>query len=248
MDDSFMDEMESEESRRDRVKNNTLLSISVVGWLLTASNLNVIIFRALPLRIGNADWYLDLISAVLSSSPFILLGLVMACLPNLFRANGTYLSMLSTHASRLASLACVVVLLTVPCQFWFGKQALNNQTIQINSAVSNLKGIIKGIQATNSETELRGFVASLPNAPTLPAKFDAPFAVIKERAITNIQAQVNAGTTNIETQTREGVQLFFKEAMRNTAQAILMATAFAALANICRSTRNFATNFLGNFF
>ena len=81
-----------------------------------------------------------------------------------------------------------------------------------------------------TEAELRAYVASLPNAPSLPAKFDAAFPVIKQRAIENLQAQINAGSENIALQKSESLQVFLKEAIRNTAQAILMATAFSALA------------------
>jgi len=86
-------------------------------------------------------------------------------------------------------------------------------------------------------------VASLPNPPALPTKFDAPFAVIKQRAIDNIQAQINGAGNNIEIQKSLAIQLFLKEAIRNTAQAILMAAAFSVFANLSSKARNSVTRF-----
>ena len=67
--------------------------------------------------------------------------------------------------------------------------------------------------------------------------------MIKERAIENIKAQINAAQNSIEIQKSQALQVFLKEAIRNTAQAILMAAAFSALANLSSSTNNAVTRF-----
>ena len=67
--------------------------------------------------------------------------------------------------------------------------------------------------------------------------------MIKERAIENIKAQINAAQNSIEIQKSQALQVFLKEAIRNTAQAILMAAAFSALANLSIGTNNAVTRF-----
>jgi hypothetical protein len=68
--------------------------------------------------------------------------------------------------------------------------------------------------------------------------------VIKERAIQNINAQINATANNAELQKSQALQVFLKEAVRNTAQAILMATAFSILANLSGRASNIVTLFI----
>jgi hypothetical protein len=144
---------------------------------------------------------------------------------------------------RLAGLFAILMVLVIPLQFFLGSRALNGQTIRAFEAINNLKGIVTRISAINSEPELRVYAASLPNAPALPAKFDAAFPVIQQRAIANIKAQINAAQNNLEIQKSQALQVFLKEAIRNTAQAILMAAAFSALANLSSGTNNVVTRF-----
>lgn len=240
--------VESEAAQRARSKIKISFAMGVVGWLLVASNLSILVFRSLPLKLFTAEWNLDLIGGLLSSSGAILVGLLVICIATLFNSKDKFISEWNRSACRVAAILAVLIVATVPLQFYWGKKALDAQNVQILSAVNNLKSVIRGIQATNSEAELRSFVATLPNAPTLPSKFDAPFEEVKRRAVENIQAQVNAGLNNIEVQQSEGLQIFLKEAMRNAVQAILMATAFSALANIDSRTSNFFTRFMRNFY
>ena len=146
--------------------------------------------------------------------------------------------------SRFAAWLAVLLLVIIPLQFILGTRVINQQAIPAAEAVTKLKDIVKGINNVNSESELRAYVASLPNPPALPSKFDAAFPVIKERAIQNINAQINATANNAELQKSQALQVFLKEAVRNTAQAILMATAFSILANLSGRASNIVTLFI----
>jgi len=72
---------------------------------------------------------------------------------------------------------------------------------------------------------------------------DAPFPVVRQRAIDNVTAQINTAMNNIEIQKSQSLQLFLTEAIRNTAKAILMAAAFSALAQLSVGTKNVVTKF-----
>jgi hypothetical protein len=168
---------------------------------------------------------------------------VLIALALLFNPKENILQKWQLMVIRLSGLFAIVMVLVIPLQFFLGSRALNGQTIRAFEAINNLKGIVTRISAINSEPELRVYVASLPNAPALPAKFDAAFPVIKQRAIENIKAQINAAQNNLEIQKSQALQVFLKEAIRNTAQAILMAAAFSALANLSSGTNNVVTRF-----
>jgi hypothetical protein len=234
---------ESDPDKRKRLWVKASFVIAILGWIIIGSTLNSIIFSAFPIKIASPEWQLSLIGTLLSTSVILLVGTSFVVLSLLFNSRDATLQQWQRVACRLAAWLSVLLVLVIPLQFFLGSKALSNQTIGIYEAINNLKGIEKGLNAINSEPELRAYVASLPNPPELPAKFDAPFAVIKQRAIDNIQSQINAGTNNIEIQKSQGLQLFLKESIRNTAQAILMAAAFSAIANLSSKTKNLVTRF-----
>jgi hypothetical protein len=234
---------ESDSDRRKRLWVKTSFAIAIIGWIIVGSTLNSIIFGLFPVKLMQPEWQLALIGNLLSSSANLLVGGVLVAVALLFNARDAVLQRWQLTACRLASLFSVLLILIIPLQFFLGSRALNNQTVGTFEAINNLKGIIRGINAVNSEPELRAYVASLPNPPALPPKFDAPFAVIKQRAIDNMQAQINGANNNIELQKSQAFQLFLKEAIRNTAQAILMAAAFSVFANLSSKAKNSVTRF-----
>jgi hypothetical protein len=227
-----------------RIRSKSSFTLALLGWLIVGSALNSIIFASFPLRIATVEWQLNLIGSILSSSLNILIGSTLIIIAQLFNAEERKLQTWQVMVSRFAAWLAVLLIVLIPLQFFLGSRALKQQAIPATEAVNKLKDIAKGISNVNSEPELRAYVASLPNPPALPAKFDAAFPVIKERAIQNINAQINATVNNIELQKSQALQVFLKEAVRNTAQAILMATAFSILANLSGRATNIVTRFI----
>jgi hypothetical protein len=224
-----------------RLNAKTALTIAIIGWLLIASSLNALIFNSFPVKLATPEWQLNLIAALISSGPTFLIGATLIAISQVFNPEAQNLKDWNLIISRAASWLAVVLVLIIPLQFFLGSRALNNQTKTTNEAINRLKTIAKGLSALNSEDELRLYVATLPNAPALPAKFDAAFPVIKQRAIDNIQAQINTGIENAKLRNSQAVQVFLKEAIRNTAQAIMMAAAFSALAALNARSANAIT-------
>ena len=234
---------ESSSGRRIRLWSKTSFALAVLGWLIIGSTLNTIIFNSFPLKLATPEWQLSLIAALISSGFGFLVGAVLIALALLFNPKEEVLQKWRRMMIRLSGLFAILMVLIIPLQFFLGSRVLNSQTVSAYEVINNLKGVVKGINAVNSEPELRAYVASLPNPPALPAKFDAAFPVIKKRAIANITAQLNAAANNIEIQKSMNLQVFLKEAIRNTAQAILMAAAFSALANLSGKPGNAVTKF-----
>ena len=234
---------ESDSERRRRLKAKTAVAIAMIGWLLIAFNLNAIIFGSFPLKLATPEWQLNLIAALITASPSLLIGATLVALALVFDHSVQILKDWNLTVARAASWFAVVLVLLIPLQFYIGSRVLKNRTNSSTEAINKLKSIVKGISAVNSEAELRAYVASLPNAPALPAKFDAAFPVIKQRSIENIQAQINAGSENTALQKSESLQVFLKDAIRNTSLAILMAAAFSALAALHSRATNAITRF-----
>ncbi len=235
---------ESDSERRSRLNGKTAVTIAMIGWLLIAFNLNAIIFSSFPLKLATPEWQLNLIAALITASPSLLIGATLVALALVFDHSAQILKDWNLTVARAASWFAVVLVLLIPLQFFLGYRVLKNRTNSSTEAINKLKTIVKGISAVNSEAELRAYVASLPNAPALPAKFDDAFPVIKERAIDNIKAQINAGSENTALQQSESLQVFLKEAIRNTSLTILMAAAFSALAGL----HSRSTNAIARFF
>jgi hypothetical protein len=219
-------------SRKYKIHSELPTAIAVVGLLIIASALITVIFVVLPLRLGQPDWQLTFIGWLLSVSINLLIGIAMICVASLADQQSRTVEAWYQAASRFASVLAGVMLLTVPWQIYAGIGALSAQNAQARAALKDLETIQLRIRQTDSEAALRGYVGSLPNPPQLPARFDAPFAVIRQRAVENLQVQINTGITLQKQQQSERLQLFLKEALRNTIQAILMAAGFARIAQV----------------
>jgi hypothetical protein len=170
-------------------------------------------------------------SALSAATPLLISFLLIACAAGFDPKSRPITSRLKfiCRASWWISLFMIIL---IPIQIVSGIRALQAQTQLILGEVVELKNIINGIKATGNEAELRAFMASLPNPPKLPAKFDAPFPVIKANAITNLEGTVNRALYDAETQRRNNSQNLIREYVRNAIQSLLLAAAFSMLAGL----------------
>lgn len=226
---------------------NSMFVMAIIGWLIIGSSLNTVVFLAIPFKPSSGEWWLSLYGQFLSCSPMILLGGMLILLASALKPKEKVLRNYALSFHRISSLLATLLTLGIPFQFFLGNQIINRQAAEAYSSIKRLQGIASNIQGLNSEADLRTYVSTLPEAPTLRAKFDAGFPAIKERAILNIKSQVNRGIANIKKNKSQAIQVFLREAVRNTAQAILMATAFAALATLNSRTSNPLTRFFQFF-
>jgi hypothetical protein len=238
---------EASSEGRNRLKVKSTLAIATIGWLIIGFSLNTIIFGSIPFKLATPEWQLNLIASLLSSSTSLLIGATLVALALALNPREIILQNWNLTVCRSASWLVIFLVLIIPLQFFIGSRVLKNQSNATFEGISKLKTIAKEISTLKTEDELRAYVASLPNAPRLPAKFDSAFPVIKQRAIENIQAQINATQENVDIQKSQSTQTFLKEATRNTAQAILMATAFSALAGLSSRSSNAVTKFFEIF-
>ena len=154
---------ESDSVRRRRIRSKSSFTLALLGWLIVGSALNSIVFASFPLRIATVEWQLNLIGSILSSSFNILIGSTLIIVAQLFNTKEKTLQKWQLIVSRFAAWLAVLLIVLIPLQFFLGSRALKQQAIPAAEAVTKLKGIVKGISNVNSETELRAYVASLPN-------------------------------------------------------------------------------------
>lgn len=229
--------------REKRYREKLALALGIIGWIIIGGSLNTVIFAALPLQIASPNWQLALIASLIDTSTTILFGLALIAISMLVNTSVVISKDALSLASIFAGYMALVLALAIPLQFYIGNKVLKGQAIQAAMNVSKLGEFYKSINAATSEAELRSYVNSLPNSPALPAKFDAPFPVIKARALENLTAQINATKTSAEIVASQSLQTFLKEAVRNTAQAILMVAGFSAIATLSKKGPNPITRF-----
>jgi len=233
--------IETDTESRSRLKAKIAIAIALIGWLLIGFNLNSILFNSFPLKLTQPEWQLDLIAQLLSTSTSFLFAATLITLSQVFNPKEKILKDWNRTLTRLASLFSVLLVLSIPLQFYLGSRVLNNRAISDFESINKLKSIVKQVSTINSEADFRLYVGSLPNPQVLPAKFNVPFSVVKQRALENLQGQVNAATENMQSQKSQALQTFLKEAVRNTAQCILMAAAFSVLAGLNPKSANIVT-------
>lgn len=235
---------ESNSSRRSLLRSESSFALALLGWLIIGSTLNGMIFNSLPIKLTMPEWQLSLIGLLLNSTFPLLVGISLIVFAQFLNLNDQTLQRWKLLAARFAALFAVLLVLIIPLQFFLGQRILKQQATSTDEAVNNLQEIARRISDLNSEEQLRVYVDSLPNPISLPAKFDAAFPVIKNRAIENIKAQINAINNNAQLQKTEALQTFLKEAIRNAAHAILTATAFSIVDSVAGGSGNKVTRFL----
>ena len=206
--------------------------LQVSAFLIAISSLNTFLFSLFPFNASRSTWLLAMSTSALSAAtPLLISFLLIACAAG-FDPNNRPITSRLKFICRASWWISLLIIILIPIQIVSGIRALQAQTQLILGEVVELKNIIKGIKATGNEAELRAFMASLPNPPKLPAKFDAPFPVIKANAIINLEATVNRALNDAETQRRDNSQSLIREYVRNAIQSLLLAAAFSMVAGL----------------
>jgi hypothetical protein len=203
---------------------------ALVGWVLIGSALTGLLFSSLPVKLIDPAWQLRLISAILASTTFLLLGTLLVCSATFLNEKNQRLQKQAGLLRKSAGWFAVLLLIIIPSQFYAGHRANGAVQATENQSIQLIKRIIQGAQASNNEAELRSFLGSLPTPPPLPARFDAPFPEIKKRLINNFDSQLNAANFQAGELRRQRLEQFVGEAVRNSVLAILMAIGFSGIA------------------
>ena len=218
------------ERNKSRLKPLTARSLAVGALALMAASLNSLIFAILPLQLNSPDWILRFISALLASSLQLLVGTLVILVARLFNSRDIKLAKRVDWLEKAARWWGILLLLTVPLQIYAGITTIDRQEASADKNITQMRRMIETFKTTNDESQLRSVVASLPNAPILPPRFDAPFPVIKDRVLTNLNARLNTAVNERSRINPQRWQSFIADAIRNAIQAGLLGMAFLSIA------------------
>ena len=135
----------------------------------------------------------------------------------------------------LFNIACI------PLQIYAGTTSIEQREAIENTNIMHLRQMLEMIKTAKDESQLRQASAGNPNLPNLPSlpillsspnlpnlapQFEAPFPVAKDRIIANLNTKLNAALKERLRLNPERWQSFILDAIRNSIQAVLLATAF----------------------
>ena len=207
------------------------LYLALGGWTVILSAVTSFMFAILPPKLGQPVWQLNVISTLLGASANILIGSLLISLARLFNPKDSQLKKNAAFIRKLAGFIAVLMLVLIPFSLFAGSRAIKANEAASKIALKEWKKQLRAVQSLSSEADIRSWAASLPEPPLLPAVFDAPFPVIKNRMIDNLTGKVNSVQSQIEQNFRGQWVGFLPDFARNSIQALLMAMAFSALSS-----------------
>lgn len=208
--------------------------VAVAGWALIGSGLSSILFSSLPLELLQPEFQLRLMGAILAAANFLLLGALFVCGARLLNGQDQRLVDRARFMQKCCRWFAIVLLLIVPLQLLAGMAAISKVQTTESEMLKQRRQVIYGFSRTSSEQELRSYVASLPDRPQLPAEFDAPFPVIKKRALDNLSQGYKNAEADLRSVRSKRLENFLGQFFRNSVQALLMAFAFWAMRSTTR--------------
>lgn len=215
--------------RRASLWNDGSLYLALGGWAVILSALTSFLFAIFPLKLAQPVWQLNTVSTLLGASANILIGSLLISLARLFNPKDVQLKRNAALIRKLSGLFAVLMLVLIPFSLYAGTRAIKANEAASKIALNQWQKQLSAVQAMSSEAEMRGWAASLPEPPVLPAVFDAPFPVIKQRMLDSLTGKVNSVQSQIEENFRGQWLSFLNDFARNSIQSLLMALAFSAL-------------------
>jgi hypothetical protein len=212
---------------RNQNRNKTLIarSLAVGGLVLIGTGLNSLIFALIPLQLTSPDWLLRLINALLATSMQLLVGTLVLLVARVFNSRDLKLAKRVDWIETAALWWGILLLLTIPLQIYAGTTSLEQQEARENKNIMQMRQAIEMIKTATDDSQLRRIAASLTIAPIIPADFEAPLPVVKDRILTNINTRLNEAIKQRSLSNPQPWQTFLADAIRNGIQAGLLATA-----------------------
>ena len=207
------------------------LYLALGGWTVILSAVTSFMFAIFPPKLGQPVWQLNVISTLLGASANILIGSLLISLARLFNPKDSQLKKNAAFIRKLAGFIAVLMLVLIPFSLFAGSRAIKANEAASKIALKEWKKQLRAVQSLASEADIRSWAASLPEPPLLPAVFEAPFPVIKNRLIDNLTGKVNSVQNQIEENFRGQWLGFLPDFARNSIQALLMAMGFSALSS-----------------
>jgi hypothetical protein len=198
-----------------------------VGVVLLGSFLTGLI-NAAPPRLADPAWQLNLIGLLLGSGGMALIGSLLICLARVFDQSDRQIQNRAQLVRKLATWVALGWLLLIPLQLFLGVRLINSQGSSELEQIQGIERVAKAVRDANSEFELRKAMALVPNQPPLPP-LTVPLPVAKANLLAQFQKTINTAKNNQDLGSSNRLQIWLKEAFRNSIQSLLLALGFLAL-------------------
>lgn len=198
-----------------------------VGLALLGSFLTGLI-NALPPRLLDPAWQLNLIGLLLSSGGIALIGALLICLARVFDQNDRQIQKRAQLVRNLATWVALGWLLLIPLQLFLGVRLINSQGSSELGQIEAIERVAKAVRDANSEFELRKAMAQVPNQPPLPP-LTVPLPVAKANLLAQFQKTINTAKNNQDLGSSNRLQIWLKEAFRNSLQSLMLTMGFLAI-------------------
>lgn len=198
-----------------------------VGVVLLGSFLTSLI-NAAPPRLADPTWQLNVIGLLLGSGGMALIGSLLLCLARVFNQSDRQIQNRALLVRKLATWVALGWLLLIPLQLFLGVRLINSQGSSELEQIRGIERVAKAVRDANSELELRQAMAQVPNQPPLPT-LTVPLPVAKANLLAQFQKTINTAKNNQDQGSSNRLQIWLKEAFRNSIQSLLLALGFLAL-------------------
>jgi len=205
--------------------------LSLLGIVSIGTGINSFLFSSFPWKILDPAWQLNLISSLLSSAPFLLFGFLLIYLARFYNKHDQRVKAQIVFVSKASSIISIVFLILIPLQFVSAHQLIKKTQAQDAALLTTWRKSIRAIESTKSEEDFRIIVSNLDGSDRLPAVFDAPFPIVKERALTNLRSRFNLLKNRSDDNVPTMWQNFLGNAARNILQMLLLHFGFRQIAN-----------------
>lgn len=186
------------------------------------------LINALPLRITDQAWQLNLISILLNGGGMALVGALLIRIARLFDFSERQVQKRAELVRSLATWVAIGWLLLIPLQLFLGVRLINSQAGGELGQIQAFENISRAVRNANTEEELRTAMAKIPNQPPLP-RLTVPLEVAKANLLAQFQKTINTAKNRQDEGSSSRWQNWMKEAFRNSLQCVMLSLGFLAL-------------------
>lgn len=207
------------------------------GHGMLALFLVTLITAALPPRLLDPAWQIQLSGTLVNNGTIALLGLILVALASYLNPDQAGIKQRLGLLRRLATIAVAGYLLLIPLQglsVWRGiRESSQRLAIQRNGLEKRLDAIAKLVNESKSSAEIQEGLRRLPGAPQIPAdQLAEPLPQLRQRFAAGLQRSRARLRATDATPNADAVQRLLKETLRIALSSLAMAFAFGASATV----------------
>ncbi|MBW4529543.1 MAG: HpsJ family protein [Aphanothece saxicola GSE-SYN-MK-01-06B] len=212
--------------------------LGALSIVLLVVFLAAVLTTALPPRLLDPQWQLQLIAVLVNSASLALIGCLVLPLAVWVDPDNQRLRARRNACRRWALAAAIGFLLLIPLQGYAGWRAYSTITgsrqQQISQSTQRLDDLRQAIRSATSHQELQASVQKLfgPNAGLSPAELGTPMSELRNMLLARAEQASRQLMQQVEAQAAIKPDQLLKETLRIAISALAYAVGFAFLAGV----------------